>query len=400
MSGRSGRLSYRWVVLATFMLLNLALPLLWISYTPISAVAASFYGVTGLKISLLGLTFMMAFIPLSLPVAWVIDTYGFRPAVSLGALLMVFLGLMRALVGTRFPLVLLSTVGLALAQPFLLNAWTRLAAVWFVPGERLTAVGLVNASRLLGIILGLVLTPLLIRTISIPSVQLIYGGLAALAAILFFLFAREHPAVPTDAPGMERRLTVSEGWGHIFTRGPFWTVIFISFVGMGIYNGLFTRMENIIRPRGFSSAQAGMLLVLMLAGGALGSVVLSRWSDSKHSRTRFLLIGMVLAIPGLLGLMFGTRLWLLGAAAFTLGFFLIGSLPVGIQVAAEMALPASEASSTGLVQLFGQASLVFVYGMDVLKRPDGTFTPALLLALGLMAVCVMVIVRLQDPPVV
>ena len=128
MNGRSGLMSYRWVVLATFMLLNLALPLLWISYTPISAVATSFYGVTGLKISLLGLTFMMAFIPLSLPVAWVIDTYGFRPAVSLGALLMGFFGLVRALVGTHFPLVLLSTVGLALAQPFLLNAWTRLAA--------------------------------------------------------------------------------------------------------------------------------------------------------------------------------------------------------------------------------------------------------------------------------
>ena len=34
------------------------------------------------------MTFMIAFIPLSIPVSWVIDTYGFRPAVSLGALLM------------------------------------------------------------------------------------------------------------------------------------------------------------------------------------------------------------------------------------------------------------------------------------------------------------------------
>ena len=31
-------------------------------------------------------SFMIAFIPLSLPVSWVIDTYGFRVAVGIGAL--------------------------------------------------------------------------------------------------------------------------------------------------------------------------------------------------------------------------------------------------------------------------------------------------------------------------
>jgi hypothetical protein len=43
---------YRWVVLAVFMFLNLTMQMLWIAYAPITGPAASYYGVTDLKIGL------------------------------------------------------------------------------------------------------------------------------------------------------------------------------------------------------------------------------------------------------------------------------------------------------------------------------------------------------------
>jgi hypothetical protein len=61
---------YRWVVLAVFMLVNLAIQVLWIAYAPITGPAAHLYGVTDLQIGLLAMTFMIAFIPLSIPVSW------------------------------------------------------------------------------------------------------------------------------------------------------------------------------------------------------------------------------------------------------------------------------------------------------------------------------------------
>ena len=79
---------YRWVVLTVFMLINLTMQTLWITYAPITGPAATFYGVGDLQIGLLSMSFMIAFIPLSIPVSWVIDTYGFRLAVSIGAVLM------------------------------------------------------------------------------------------------------------------------------------------------------------------------------------------------------------------------------------------------------------------------------------------------------------------------
>jgi fucose permease len=88
-SGKTYRLyPYRWVVLAIFMFINLTIQMLWIAYAPITGPAAQYYGVTDLQIGLLSMVFMIAFIPLSIPVSWLIDTYGFRLAVSIGAVLM------------------------------------------------------------------------------------------------------------------------------------------------------------------------------------------------------------------------------------------------------------------------------------------------------------------------
>jgi len=390
---------YRWVVLAVFMLINLAIQMLWIAYAPITGPAASFYGVTDLKIGLLAMTFMIAYIPLSIPVSWVIDTFGFRRAVSIGAVLMGVMGVVRGLAGANYTLVLLSTIGIAIAQPFLLNAWTKAPANWFSVNERATAVGLVILANLIGTALGMVLTPILYESMPIPTIQLIYGGVAAFSAVLFLVLARDKPATPPCPPGMEVRSLMLDGLKHAVTVKDFWLYLGVMFIGMGVFNGATTWVENIIRPRGFTPNDAGMLGALMLVGGILGAVVIPPFSDRQHKRKRYLLLGFGLAIPGLVGLTFATAPWLLFISAFSLGFFLVSASPVGMQYAAEITQPTPEGTSSGVVQLFGQASVVFVYIMEAMKSADGAFTPALLLAVGLMGVSILLITQLRDPGV-
>jgi len=98
--------NYRWAVLAVFMFINLTIQILWISYAPITGPAADFYGVSDLQIGLLAISFMIAFIPFSLPVSWAIDTYSMRITVSIGAVMMGIFGLLRGLVGANYTLVL------------------------------------------------------------------------------------------------------------------------------------------------------------------------------------------------------------------------------------------------------------------------------------------------------
>ena len=388
---------YRWVVLAVFMFINLTIQMLWIAYAPITGPAARFYGVSDLQIGLLAMSFMIAFIPLSIPVSWVIDTYGFRLAVSIGAVLMGVLGLVRGLAGDSYALVLWATIGIAAAQPFLLNAWTKVPANWFSIEERATAVGLVTLANLAGTALGMVLTPILAESLSIPTVQLVYGGLAALSAVLFLVLAREKPATPPCPPGMEVRSLMLDGLKHAFTVKAFWLYLAVFFVGMGIFNGVTTWVENIIRPRGFTPTDAGTLGALLLIGGVLGAVIIPPFSDRQHKRRRYLLLGFGLAIPGLVGLTFATAPWLLFLSAFGLGFFLVSTSPIGMQYAAEITHPTPEGTSNGLLQLFGQASVVFVYVMEAMKSADGAFTLALLLAIGLMGLSVLLIAQLRDP---
>jgi MFS family permease len=389
---------YRWVVLAVFMFVNVTIQILWIAYAPITGPAAQFYGVSDLQIGLLSMSFMIAFIPLSIPVSWVIDTYGFRVAVSIGAVMMGIFGVLRGLAGANYSLVLLSTVGLAAAQPFLLNAWTKVPANWFAIEERATAVGLVTLASLIGTALGMVLTPILTESMTIPTVQLIYGGIAAVSSVLFILLSRETPPTPPGPPGSEVRALMLDGLKHAFTVRSFWLCLAVFFVGLGIFNGVTTWVEGIIRPRGFTPTEAGTLGALMLIGGILGAVVIPPFSDRQHRRKPYILLGLLLAIPGLIGLTFATTSWLLFISAFEMGFFLISTSPVMMQYAAEITRPTPEGTSNGLMQLFGQAAVVFVYIMEALRTANGTFTPSLLLAIGLLGVSALLVTRMEETP--
>jgi sugar phosphate permease len=80
-------------------------------------------------------------------------------------------GVLRGLAGANYSLVLLSTIGIAIAQPFLLNAWTKVPARWFSLDERATAVGLVTLSNLVGTGLGMILTPLVITRLDEPRFE-------------------------------------------------------------------------------------------------------------------------------------------------------------------------------------------------------------------------------------
>ncbi|MBN2044195.1 MAG: MFS transporter [Anaerolineales bacterium] len=389
--------AYRWVVLAVFMFINLTIQILWISYAPVTGDAARFFGVTDLQIGLLSMVFMIAFIPLSIPASWIIDTFGYKLAVGIGAVLMGVFGLLRGFAGANYSLVLWSTVGVAAAQPFLLNAWTTIPAKWFPPEGRATAVGLVTLANLIGTALGMVLTPVLVESLSISAVQLVFGAVAAFSSVLFLILAREKPATPPCEEGAQTRALMLDGLKHALTIKPFWLYLLVSFIGLGIFNGITTWVEIIIRPRGFTPGDAGTLGALMIVGGLIGAVLLPALSDKAGKRQLFLTIAFLGAIPGLIGITFATSPLLLFGSAAVMGFFLVSAMPVGMQYAAEITRPTPEGTSNGLIQLFGQGAVIFVYIMEAMKSSDGSFTPSLILATALLVLSALITTQLKDP---
>ena len=80
----------------------------------------------------------------------------------------------------------------------------------------------------------------------------------------------------------------------------------VALISLGIFNGISTWIESIIRPRGFTPTDAGALGAVMILGGLVGAVVIPALSDRQHRRRLYLMVAVVGAIPGLLGLTFVT----------------------------------------------------------------------------------------------
>ncbi len=190
-----------------------------------------------------------------------------------------------------------------------------------------------------------------------------------------------------------------DGLRHALRIPAFWAVLAIAFVGLGVFNGLTTWVEAIIRPRGLSPEDAGTLGAAMLVAGLVGAVLLPAQSDRLRRRRVFLVLAFLGAVPGLLGLAFAGSMAGLLISAAVLGFFLVSALPIGFQYAAEVTLPTPEGTSNGLMQLFGQASVVFVYLMSALRTADGSFTRALLAAAALLVAAAVIAARLPEPSV-
>jgi MFS family permease len=391
---------YRWVVLAVFVLVNLTIQLLWIPFGSITLEASKFYGVSDLQIGLLAMTFMIVFIPLSLPIAWMIDTYGFYKAVSLGSILMAVFGILRGLFGGNYTFVLICTIGLAVAQPFFLNSWTKVAARWFPMEERATAAGLAAIANFVGIGIALVLTPLVVASLSIPGMLLLYGALAAIAGVLFILFARENPPTPPCPPELMARALVLDGLRSLVKSKPFWLLMVLFLIGNGTFNGISTWIENIVSPRGFSPDQAGVLGGLLLLGAIVGAFILPTLSDKLHRRVPFLLVGMIGAIPGLIGLTFAHSYWLLLLSVFSYGFFMVSTAPIGYQYAAELTFPVPEGTSNGMLTLAGQASVVFIYAMQALKSGDGSFTNSLIVLIVTVGLGALMVTRMPESKII
>ena len=394
---------YRWVMLLVFMFAVAVTQLLWITFASITGDAVKFYHVSDLSIGLLSMIFMIVYIVISIPASWVIDTYGLRVAVGIGAGLTGIFGLMRGLVGltsSNYTLVLIAQIGIAIGQPFVLNAVTTVAARWFPIRERATASGLGSLAMYVGIFLGLALTPYLTLHLHITGMLLAYGITSAVAALVFLVFAKERPATPPCPPEMEVRSLVFDGFKQIFRQRNFILLLAIFFVALGIFNAVTTWIENIIAPRGFSSTQAGIVGGLMIAGGIVGALIVPSLSDRYRKRIPFIILALLGATAGLLGIVFATSYWLLLTSSFIMGFFLLSAGPIGFQYGAETTYPTPEGTSNGLLIMMGQISgIIFIFAMDAFKSADGSMTSSLVVMIVLMAACVILGALLHEPKI-
>jgi cyanate permease len=388
----------RWIMLSVYMLIVAVNQLLWITFAPITGDATKYYGVSDLLIGILSMCFMIVYIVVSIPASWIIDKYGIRTGVGIGAVFTGIFGLLRGFAGTDYNLLLLAQIGIAIGQPFILNAITKLAARWFPIEERATAAGLGTLAMYIGILAGMTLTPYLVIGSGIDGTLYIYGIISVVTTVIFLVLMKERPPTAPCLPDQEERSLVFDGFRQTLRTKDFIWLMVIFFIGLGVFNSVTTWIEDILRPRGFSATQAGITGGLMIVGGVIGALIIPLLSDRYKKRTPFIIVALIGATIGLTGITFATSYWLLLTSGMVLGFFLLSSGPIGFQYGAEITYPASEGTSNGMLLLMGQISgIAFIFAMDSLKSSlTGSMTRSLVVLIGLMVLSIFMSFRLKE----
>jgi cyanate permease len=388
-------------VLLVYFIINVLMQLQWITFAPITSGAVAFYNVPAIQIDLLSLIFMIVYLFVSFPASYIIDTWGIRIGIGIGAVLMGVFGFIKGFYGSSYGMVVIAQIGIAVGQPFVLNSITKVGVRWFPLHERATQAGISVLAQFLGIIIAMVLTPALFKMYGMEKMLMIYGIVTLAGAVIFLLFNKEHPPTPPCPPGHDERISVFAGMKHIFKQRDMIYLLLVFFIALGIFNAVTTWVEQIIGPRGFTITDAGITGALMMVGGIVGASILPVLSDKLRKRKPFLVISTLCAIPGLVGLTFAGSYIPLIASSFVFGFFLMAAGPIGFQYSAEICYPAPEATSQGLLMLAGQISgIIFVFGMDIASAGGASKTPAMVVFIALTIVNVFLCIKLKESKLV
>ena len=375
--------SYRWVVLLLFFLANAAIQILWISYAPVAGSTLIYYNLGDLLlVDLFSLMFMIAYIPVTFLASYLLDKYDFRFGASIGAILMGLFGFLRFFAFQNYALALMFQLGIAIGQPFLLNAVTKLSANWFPDTEKTTATGISLLSTYIGVALGSLFAPLLVDLFGISGMLLIFGVTALVLAILFVVFAKERPPTPPTSEFVEEKVFMFEGIKKLFTNRHFLILFAVFFVGLGVFNTMETYTGKITTDE----TLAGLLGMIIIVGGVLGTMVMSVLSDKLNMRKILMIVCLLIAGVSLLIFSFLSG-WILLLFGFLFGFGLLGASPIALEYAVDATKPVPEPSSNGILMMSGQiGGIIFIIGLEDLTL-NGTYFPALIIQAILLLVC-------------
>jgi len=375
---------YRYVILAAFMLITVAIEIQWLTHAAVARPAEFFYGGqfnpdSFLNIDFLAMVYMVAFLVMSFPASYIIDTYGIRTGLAIGAVLLAVFSLVKASFAHSFTGVIIAQTGLAIAQPFILNGVTAVTARWFPLYQRGMAAGLLALAQYVGIIVAMLVTPMLVGSdpsqagygTGFEKMLWIYGIISVVAAVSSLLLIKNRE--PREGDKADERYAFKKGFLHILSNRDMRLTIFMFLIGLGIFNAISSMTDSIAERVGVEDSD-GLIGGVMLIGGIIGAVIIPTLSDRYKRRKLFLVICIAGMLPAVAGLAFAGNLAddpetiyrISLAASFTLGFFVMSAGPLGFQYAAEISYPAPESTSQGILLWVGQLTgMIFVAGMSI-----------------------------------
>ncbi|MGB2969202.1 MAG: MFS transporter, partial [Candidatus Nanopelagicales bacterium] len=208
---------------------------LWLTFAPITTDAAAEYGVSVGDIGWLAQIFPLLYVVLALPAGFALDRW-FRPSLAVGAGLTA-VGAMVRLIGSDYLMVLIGQIIIAIAQPLIINAVTRISIDYARERDRPAAIGVGSAGMFAGMVIALLLGTAFggsgLRDLLI--IQAVFAVLAAAALLVGLAQRGRHtPAMADGEQAQTHRLR--SVWADPLIR----TLTGIVAIGFGAFIALTT----------------------------------------------------------------------------------------------------------------------------------------------------------------
>jgi MFS family permease len=334
----------RWAVLGAYALLAACTQLLWLTFAAVDTRSAAVMKVDLGTVGDLAAIFPFIYVVLALPTGRWLDAR-FGQALGAGALLTGAGAVIRVVSPTSFGWQLAGQLVIAAGQPLVLNSITKVAARYFAPSERATAISVGTAALFVGILAAVLMAGPLFDTGGLPLLLGVQAVAAVLATVLVLVALRAPLAFPDDPS-----VSLSLRWltGDRFM----WVLAALVFIGMGTYNAVATWLQPILAHFG-EGASAGNLIAVMTFAGIIGAAVLPTPIAARNRRREMLLAALVVSAVSFAAIAVSHNVLWIGAWLFVEGFLLLASLPVVLDWSDVHAGPERQGAAVGFLMMAG-----------------------------------------------
>jgi MFS family permease len=334
----------RWAVLGAYALLAACTQLLWLTFAAVDTRSASVMKVDVGTVGDLAAIFPFIYVVLALPTGRWLDAR-FGQALGTGALLTGAGAVIRVVSPTSFGWQLAGQLVIAAGQPLVLNSITKVAARYFAPSERATAISVGTAALFVGILAAVLMAGPLFDAGGLSLLLGVQAAAAVVATALVLVALRAPLAFPDDPS-----VSLSLRWltGDRFM----WVLAALVFIGMGTYNAIATWLQPILAHFG-EGGSAGNLIAVMTFAGIVGAAVLPTPIAARNRRREMLLAALVVSAVSFAAIAFSHNVLWIGAWLFVEGFLLLASLPVVLDWSDVHAGPERQGAAVGFLMMAG-----------------------------------------------
>jgi predicted MFS family arabinose efflux permease len=350
--------------------------MLWLTFAPVTTDAARHYGVSEGSIGALSAVFPLLYVLLAIPAGFALDRW-FRGSVALGAALTAAGGALR-LVGDSYAWVLAGQLVVAVAQPLVTNSVAKLAGAYTTDEDRPLGIAVCSAGLFAGFLVAFGTGAAFGGGSGLRTLLVVQALYSVVGAVLLVISLRTPGRVVATqaATGLASLRAV---WADPVLRATTQLVV----VGFGVFVGLTTWLQALLEPDGISADTAGVLLIVMVVAGVIGSVVLPPRAAQQGTERAVLRASLVVTGSGAVLLAVVHAPVGIAIVLAAMGLLMLATLPVVLEVVERRAGPASGTAAALLWMAGNAGGLVVTLALaPLLKHPSAAF-----LVLAAVAAC-------------